>query len=229
MFSPKDLLNRAKEALPQIELPQIGQEVALPVYVIHNSIDPEDYFFIFDFERFVEATQQGWFVRPSLDIWAGRDDFSRLRFATQFRESFAREFDIARAQLAQQSSKPEGWFGYLSRSFRELRGASVSELVANVVLLVALSTGRAVLTQILPKGWLGAKSDETRLEEGIASTREKVDEALVNIKISLHPELYDHAHRDGPRGPNARLDRDAWPLPDYVRQHLNQGESGSWW
>ncbi|MEL7115684.1 MAG: hypothetical protein AAGP08_08840 [Pseudomonadota bacterium] len=229
MLSPRDLMNRAEDALPQIDVPSLGKEVALPVYVVHNSRDAEDYFFIFDFEHFVEGTRAGWFVRPKLTLWAGRSDFARSRFARQFRESFAREFDIARAQLAAQEAKPQGWFGYLSTSVRDLRGRSLSDLVANIVLLVATSTGKAVLRHILPQGWLSAKSDAAKLEDGIETTRAQVDAALMNLDIRLHPELYAHAYRDGPQGRNADLDRAAWPLPAYVRQHLHDQTGGAWW
>jgi len=229
MINPKDIAGRIKSALPSFEIPSIGREVKLPVYVIHNSSDAEDYFFIFDFEQFVEETRNGVFARPALTVWAGRDDFPRSAFAMQFRESFAREFDIARAQLAAGSAKPKGWFGYLKGTFSELRGASLSAFLANLVLLVATSAGTKILTQVLPAGWLAGKSDASRLEQSIESTQTKVDTALANIEIRLHTELYDHAFRDGGRGKRADLEFDAWPLPAYVRQHLNDGTSGAWW
>ncbi|WP_299549797.1 hypothetical protein [uncultured Tateyamaria sp.] len=229
MIKPSDIASRIKNALPQINIPTLGREVKLPVYVIHNSLDSEDYFFIFDFEQFVEQTRAGVFVRPALTVWSGRADFRRSLFARQFRESFAREFDIARAQLADRDVKPRGWFGFLSGTFMELRGANLSAFLANLVLLVATSAGTKVLSQILPKSWLSGKSDTSKLEESIEATQSKVDVALENIHIRLHEELYDHAYRDGGRGKRAQLEYDAWPLPGYVRQHLNDGASGAWW
>jgi len=47
--------------------------------------------------------------------------------------------------------------------------------------------------------------------------------------VTIHPELYEHAWRDGYRGRISGLDRDAWPLPAFVRTHLDRGETASWW
>jgi hypothetical protein len=229
MFDPKSLASRLKDALPTFEMPTLGRDVALPVYLIHNSEDAEDYFFIFDFEQFVEQTRNGVFVRPKLSVWAGRADFSRVQFAREFRKSFAREFDIARAQLAEQSEKPKGWFGFLTGTLSDLRGASLSAFLANLVLLVAMSAGTKILTQVLPARWFAGKSDAAKLEDSIEATKSKVEDALANLDIHLHDELFQHAFRDGGRGKRADLDLDAWPLPAYVKNHLNDGKSGAWW
>ncbi|MEM6372874.1 MAG: hypothetical protein AAF727_08870 [Pseudomonadota bacterium] len=229
MIKPSNIANRIRNALPEIELPSIGRQVKLPVYMIHNSVDADDYFFIFDFEQFVEQTRNGVFVRPALTVWSGRSDFRRSLFARQFRQSFAREFDTARAQLAERDSKPRGWFGFLTGTFSDLRGASLSAFLANLILLVATSAGTRVLSQVLPARWLAGKSDASKLEDSIEATQTKVDTALESLNIRLHKELFDHAFRHGGRGKRADLDYDAWPLPGYVRQHLNDGTSGAWW
>ena len=41
-------------------------------------------------------------------------------------------------------------------------------------------------------------------------------------------KLMNPAYRDGGSGRRSGLDRDAWPLPLYVRKHLHDGTSGSW-
>lgn len=215
------------EQVPIPSLPKLGREVELPVYLIHNSTDPDDYFFIFDFEDFVEQTRAGRFVRPKLRIWAGRQDFDRRQFARQMRDSFAREFDIARAQLAAQDGKSKGWFGFLRDSFGDV--GSVSGFVSNVVLLMALSAGKLVLRQVLPAAWLSGKSDARKLEDGIAETKGKVDAALQDVEITLHIDLYRHAYQGRSPGRLSGMDYEAWPLPAYVTQHLNDGASGSWW
>ena len=114
-------------------------------------------------------------------------------------------------------------------TFSELSSASFSGFLANLVLLIAVSGGKAVLSQILPQAWLRGTSDSEKLEASIAETQGKVDTALAGLTIRLHPELMDHAYRDGGAGKRARLDRDAWPLPGHVRRHLGDGTSGSWW
>lgn len=225
----KGLGDRITDAVSGLSLPKLGREVALPVYLIHNSTDAEDYFFIFDFEEFVEQSRQGWFVRPKLALWAGRSDFNRRAFARQFRESFAQEFDLARAELAARPEAKRGWFGGLPGFFRDIAAPSLPGMLSNLVLLVAVSAGTKVLGQILPASWTRQKTDAQKLEAGIEETKGKVDSALAQIEIKLHMELYRHAWRGGPPGRLTGVDYDAWPLPAYVRQHLEDGTSGSWW
>lgn len=229
MKSIKDKITETASALKLPALPALGRDVALPVYVIHNSGDAEDYFFIFDFEDFVEQSRQGWFVRPKLEVWSGRSDFNRRAFARQFRSSFAQEFELARQELAARKDVKTGWFGGLPGFFRDIAAPSLPGLLANLVLLVALSAGTKILTQILPTHWTVKKTDAQKLEDGIRETKDKVDLALGQIEITLHMDLYRHAYRGEPPGRLTGVDYDAWPLPAYVQQHLLDGTSGSWW
>ncbi|MEJ6391366.1 hypothetical protein [Gymnodinialimonas ulvae] len=205
------------------EMPTLGREAEIAVYLIHNSGDAEDYFFLFDFEEFVDRSKGGIFVRPALRVFAGRDDFSRVQFARQFREVFAREFDRMRADLAGKGGK-RGW---LSWNFNVVD--LVSDFVATMVLGLALSVGRMVLGKVAMPGFLKGRSDEAKLADEIDRTKGQVEAALAALDVSLHPELLVHAERVGGTQTRADLDRDAWPLPDYARAHLRDGESGSWW
>lgn len=223
----KSLTDLLKSAMPDLSMPVIGKSVEVPVYVIHNSTDPEDYFFIFDFAQFVESSRDGLFVRPSLKVWAGRDDFNRAIFARQFRECFAEEFDAARYALSQGGGQKNGWLSW------GVALGTVSSLganwVANIVLLIALSAGRIVWDALpLPKLFRG-KSDATKLEDSIQDTQDRVDKALAGMTIVLHRELWTHAYRGSAPGRMVGMEYDAWPLPDYVRQHLADGTSTSWW
>ncbi len=212
--------------VPELKMPKLGKTVDVPVYVIHNSPDPEDYFFIFDFEQFVERSRGGIFVRPALKVWAGRNDFGRGAFARQFRESFAREFDAARQALAAGGTAKSGWFSW--NLGKDLLSGAVSGFVANIVLLVALSAGKLVWSALPLPGFLREKSDGEKLESSISDTQRKVDVALADMDVTLHRELCDHAYRGAP-GSRRDLDYDAWPLPEYVRQHLTDNTSTSWW
>jgi len=215
MISPQSLLDR----LPNLDLRSLPREAELAVYMVHNSRDPDDYYFLFDFEEFVDRSNAGLFVCPALRILAGRDDFSRTTFAADFRQVFAAEFDQMRADLAKTKGK-RGWLDW---------GIGLNEIVANLVLAIALSLGRTILSALkLPNPFKG-KSAEAKLADEIEDTKRKVETALERIDVTLHPELYEHAYRDGPKGPNARLDREAWPLPDHIRAHLYDGKSGAWW
>lgn len=227
--SVADKLPSAVNGMKLPSLPTLVREIELPVYVIHNSADVEDYVFIFDFEAFVEQSRQGSWVRPTLRLWAGRSDFDRRIFAREFRKSFAREFDLARAELARQNPRNSGWFGGLPGFFRDLAVASIPGVMSNLVLLVALSAESKVLAQMLPLAWTREKSDQERLEEGIAETRDWVDAALRDVSIALHIDLYRHARGGHSPEPMNGTDIDAWPLPAHVQQHILDGTSGSWW
>lgn len=206
------------------DMPKLGRVVDIPVYMIHTTSDAEDYFFLFDFERFAEASTAGTFVKPGLTVFAGRNDFSRSVFARHFRETFQTEFDRMRADLGK--SKNRGW---LSWQVGAGIGGFVSGIVADLVLAIALSAGRAALGRISVPGWIKGKSRETALNDEIAGLKTQVDTALAEWDISLHPELYERARALG--GPVSRVGMadEAWPLPDYVRAHLEDGGSGSWW
>lgn len=228
MKAIKSALSDLRGRLSEFTLPALGREVVIPVYLVHMAPDPEAYFFIFDFEEFVERSRTGVFVRPKLKLWAGRDDFSRAEFARQFRVSFGREFEVARLALSGQK-KSSGWFGWLRGTGSDLFGASIAQFAANVVLLVALSAGRMVLSQILPAALSRAKSDEAKLEQSIEDTKQKVDTALRDFDVTLHADLYFHAFGARPHSAFEGMDFDAWPLPDFVQKHLGDTETTSWW
>lgn len=225
----KSISDRLLAHLPEFKLPALTREAEIPVYMIHNSIDPENYFFIIDFEEFVERSMQGMFVRPKLKIWAGRDDFSRLEFAHHFRKVFAAEFDRMRAELTQKGAR-KGKLGWLNwGDALTLAPSFVGGVIAHLILALALSTGKAIFGSIsLPK-WMKGKSATRRTEEGIDETKTAVEEALSRVEVVLHKELYDHAYRDGPLGKISGVDLSAWPMPAHVRAHLSDGKSGSWW
>lgn len=221
------LAERLWGAVPSIGLPSIGRTVDVPVYVVHNSPDREDYFFIFDFEQFVDRSRTGMFVRPKLRVWAGRQDFNRIDFARQFRISFAREFDAARTALTAKGTAKRGWFNWDFGA--DLVSLSVAGFVANVVLLVGLSAGKMVWSALPVPAIFTAKSKAEKLEARIIETQTKVDQALALMEVTLHIDLYDHAYRGVVPDPLSGLDPDGWPLPDYVKSHLTQKTSSSWW
>jgi hypothetical protein len=220
MVSLRDL----RDALSGLSLPALGREAEIAVYLVHNSDETEDYFFLFDFEEFADRSKAGIFVRPVLRVYAGRDDFSRARFAREFRAVFAREFDRMRAELASGKGKM-GWLTWGTNSVMDVIGG----VVANLVLAVALSLGKQVLSIVGLKDLLKGRSAEAKLADEIDRTKGQVETALGRLEVTIHPELYDHAYRHGLKGPVSGMDRGAWPLPNFVRAHLGDGESGSWW
>lgn len=67
------------------------------------------------------------------------------------------------------------------------------------------------------------------MAEDFEQSKSKVEAALSRIDVTIHPERYDHAWRDGHMGRISGMDRDAWPLPAHVRNHLDRGQSTAWW
>ncbi|HHL21568.1 MAG TPA: hypothetical protein ENJ52_08555 [Aliiroseovarius sp.] len=228
-MSGKSIKDKLVGNLPELKIPTLMRDVEIPVYLVHNSTDPEDYFFIIDFEAFADFSVKGSFVRPKLNIWAGRDDFSRTEFAKHFREVFAGEFDRMRAAILQKENRKSGlgWFNWADAI--TLDPAFIGRAMGHMVLTVALVGGKAVLGSMPFPKWAKRASALTRQEEEISETKTAVEAALRSVDVTLHPELYKHAYRGALLGKNADLDREAWPLPAHVRQHLAEGKSGSWW
>jgi len=225
-FDAKGLADKALGALPEMSLPTLGSEAEIPVYLIHNSPDAEDYFFLFDFETFVDRSKSGMFVRPKLQLWAGRDDFDRVLLARQFRQSFAAEFDRMRAELGSRKSD-RGW---LTWDFGlDLAGQALSDFVAYLVILIAVGAGKALTSLISLPDWMKGRSAEAKVEDKIDDLKGRVDTALERIDLTLHRDLYLHAYKGQPGGATAGLDYDAWPLPAHVTEHLQDKTSGSWW
>lgn len=225
----KSIFGRLRDQLPEmptLQMPKLGREVEIPVYVIHNSPDAEDYFFIFDFEQFVERSRSGMFVRPKLKVWAGRTDFDRRLFGRQFRQSFAAEFETMRRALKAKDGNA-GWISW-DIGTDLVSGAAVS-LVANVVLVLATTTGRVVWDMLPIPRWLQGKSASEKLEAEIDETKSSVETALAGLDLVLHRDLYRHAYRGTSPGALVGMDYDAWPLPDFVVTHLTDRSSTSWW
>ena len=222
----KTLTDKLWNSLP--EMPTLGTTTDIPVYVIHNGPYKEDYFFIFDFEEFVEKSGSGRFVRPRLQVWAGRDDFDRSVFARQFRESFSAEFDVARQALREKDKTRDwGWLTWDVRTGDWDIGLSV--FVAQVVLLIALSAGKFAWSSIPFPKWMTGKSNEEKLDASIRETQEKVDVALKRMKIRVHPELLRQAFREEVAPKSLKAEEDAWPLPTDVVEHLGDGRTQSRW
>ncbi len=214
------------DRVQNLSFPTLGRVVELPVFMIHHTLDPEDYFFIFDFEDFVENSQTGVFVRPRLHIWSGRSDFDRKVFARQFRQSFAEEFERMRIELG---AKKAGR-GWLSWDWGvDVAGYAIANVTAYLVILIATGTGKALASLISLPDWMKGKSAEVKLENKVEDLKTRVDAALANIQISVHPELHSHAWLGRTPEATHHIDQEAWPLPGYVSEHLHDGRNGSWW
>lgn len=224
-----DAYARITDALPELSF---ASDVEIPVYLIHNTPDAEDYTFLIDFERFLREAKAGIFARPVLKVWAGRSDFDRSAFARNLREAFSHEFARMRAEA--KSPKREGWF---SVKFNDLlNGTAAVHFLGTVVLYTAVTgskmalrgAGAALGLDRFIARFKGADALD-KVEADIAEKQRIVDAALAQTSIALHRDLYYHAYRASTPGPLTGIDHDAWPLPDYVTAHLNDGKTDSWW
>ena len=91
--SPMDLKKKIFESLPEFRAPDLSRKAEISVFLIHNSRDSEDYFFLFDFEEFVEKFERRvLFVRPVIR------DFRWV--VTTFRQNAASRGNSARSLRA---------------------------------------------------------------------------------------------------------------------------------
>lgn len=202
--------------------PSFTREVPIAAYLVHRSDDPEDYFFLFEFGEFVERSKAGFLVRPKLQVIAGRQDFNRATFARHMREAFGREFEGMRAALGNPAKG--SWFSLEWLELLKSPTALVSSVMANTVLLVATTAGKSLLP-----AWMKGRSKEVRLEDEISGLKSRIDTALAEMSITIHPDLQLRCHRLGGVFPYVEDTEENWPLPPYVAEHLDAGEGGAWW
>lgn len=198
------------------ERPDLMPRVDLPVYLIHTGARADDYFFVFDFERFVARSREGIFVRPRILLMAGRDDFDRPGFTGYFRQCFAKEFEAMRDALGAEDDY--GWFNRLQNGV--WAAGSIAGAMSLIVLWVAVSAGRALLPSVRLPRLLRRRSKEAQLEGEIDTLRKDVDAGLAAMKVTLHPELQLHAIAKGGPGDPEALDLSDWPLPDFVTKAM---------
>ena len=213
-------------SMPEVSL---TRDAEVTLYMVHHSGDAEDYTFLIDFTAFMAESQSGVFSRPVLKIWAGRSDFDRARFARHLREAFSAEFQRLREERRKdtQSKTTELVAGALARA---------GDYIALLLLYAAVESTRTVTRLFLSAAGLGGVAEwmqrgkpDAKIEAAIEEKKRIVDAALARLEIRLHRDLYVHAYRGLPPGPLTGMDYDAWPLPDFVRTHLEAPKSTSWW
>lgn len=221
--SVRDALGAAWDQLPEFTL---ASDVEIPAYLIHHGPDPEDYEILCDFEAFMRANQKSFLARPVLSIWAGRRDFERHLFARHMRLAFSDQFERLR-EVHRLERERSSW-ALPSVGDVLLWGLSLTGgVLAGLLLWIATETGRTALSRIgsiIRSSAVGkilrSKSAEEQLEELIEEKKSVIDDALARIEITLHRDLYAHAWRGQRPGPMTGMDRDAWPLPDFVQERL---------
>jgi len=188
-----DAYARLSEKLPNLSF---VRDVEIPIYLVHNSPDLEDYTFLIDFEQFLRDANAGIFARPVLKVWAGRSDFDRRAFASNLREAFSHEFARMRAEA--KAPDKEGWFSF---TFSDVLGGTAAvHFLGTVVLFVAVTGGKMVLRSAGQALGLGRVlsmfkgTDATaKVEADILEKQRVVDAALAETKVTLHRDLYIHA------------------------------------
>ena len=221
--SLSDLADAAWEQVPEVSL---TSEVEIPIYLIHQGPGAEDYEILCDFAAFMAANQKSFLARPVLKVWAGRQDFERHLFARELRQAFSDQFEKLRA--AERAERERTSWSLPSVGDGVLWGLSLTgNIVGGILLWIATETGRTALGRIrevvggsIVGKALNGESAEDRLEELIDEKKEVVDAALSRLDITLHRDLWARAWRGQAPGPMTGMDRDAWPLPDFVQERM---------
>ncbi|MEM0943613.1 MAG: hypothetical protein AAGI70_06650, partial [Pseudomonadota bacterium] len=97
----------------------VVSEVAIPVYVVHRGPDAEAYELFCDFSAFFTGDAVGLLRRPRLEVWAGRADLDRTRFARSLRDAFLAQFDEAK-RIFRASHRTEDAFGLVELSQKRI-------------------------------------------------------------------------------------------------------------
>ena len=213
----------------------IVTDVAVPVYLIHRGPEAEAYDIHCDFTAFFTGDATGLLRRPKLEVWAGRGDIDRAVFASRMRDAFLDQLAEAKlafaAANARELAEMSDSVGSAKGGIATLLGAGglmlmVSNPLVNLILLaLALTAGRqSILGLVSLAGQIAhrtvAGDGEARLDAEAETLRHSVDTALRDVEITLHRDLYRHAHRGLPPSPLTGMDRAAWPLPDTIRAEL---------
>lgn len=220
-----DAVETARNQLPEVSL---VSDVEVPIYILHHGTGSEDYELICDFEKFMSASQSGFLHRPVLKLWAGRSDFERYIFARHLREAFSQQFEaVRRIQQEERDAERKQW-SLPTAGDVLLWGLNLAGgLVGSLLLYLATETGRTAIERIskivknsVVGRALGSGSAEAELEQLIEEKKAVIDAALSRIEIVLHRELYAYAWRGQSPGPMTGMNRQAWPLPDFVRERM---------
>lgn len=216
----------------------LASEVLIPVYLVHRSDSVEDYEIFCDFTAFFDGGIDGPFRRPVLEIWGGRRDLDRTRFAARMREAFLHQYaeavgfyreahgaELRRREVALRNA---GWGAAKMLGAAGLMALRLHPAVNAAMLALSVAAGRQAAQAVLEALGSGVKEvilgrggHAGALERQAPRFRALVDRALQEAEIRLHPRLYAHAHPKGVRpGPMAGIVHDAWPLPDWVAAHL---------
>ncbi|MEM9062529.1 MAG: hypothetical protein AAGD13_18865 [Pseudomonadota bacterium] len=220
-------IDAARDHVPDV---RITSDVEVPVYVIHHGSKAEDYELLCDFKKFMAESQSGLLHRPVVKILAGRQDFERHIFARHLREAFSGQFDAVRAiHRAELEAADKRWsLGIPTIGEIVLWGlTSAGGLVGSLLLYLATETSRTAIDRIgavLRQSMLGravaGKSADAALEDLIEEKKSVIDAALARIDVELHPDLYRFAWRGQRPGPMTGINRNAWPLPDFVAKRM---------
>ncbi|MEM7742768.1 MAG: hypothetical protein AAF409_03570 [Pseudomonadota bacterium] len=223
----KSLEGAVEAAWDQLPEFTLSSDVEVPIFVIHHGPTAEDYEIVCDFQQFMTVNQSGFLSRPSLRIWAGRDDFARHTFARHLREAFSAQFEALRDEHRAERERRRWALPGVGDVI--LWGLSLTGgVLGSLLLLVATETGRTALDRIgaIVRGTgIGrltrSSSPEQELEALIEEKKGVIDAGLARLDVALHRELYTYAWRDQRPGPMTGMKRDAWPLPDFVRDRMH--------
>lgn len=208
-----------KESLPGSKAPSRikPNEVVVPVLLVPVGVGPEDYIPFFSFDRFLAEHRVRSFVRPKLEIWAGRSDVMRSKFAATIAADFSKQLRAQRhATLAPQLAKTHEQLrehastaktaGERARAAVAAAGGSAllmlaitNPIVDFALLTVAVFGGSRAGVDLFRKAWSESRRSMTqseierthaRLERELEERSIDVTRALDALQLHCHPALY---------------------------------------
>ena len=179
----------------------------------------EDYIFVFDLEEMLENLRSGVFVRPKIEVWAGREaDYDADHFTSELEQDFVRQFQEAQESLTE-AFRPhieqlESRERLLSKEIRkEATGATLSSAAnwtalsilltpAGALLLIGLGIRPRLKLFGLLKDYLNTRGERDEvvsqfnsefndLESKMRSRDKALQRAMKRLEVKIHPKIHE--------------------------------------
>lgn len=212
------LLDSTIETLEQLQAAPgrlsnlVFRKSPVPTFLLPIGPDLDDFFYSFQFDEVISRLTSGTFVRPVIEVWAGRQDFDRARFAERLTNEFIRQFTTSRAKAEHIRAETERKLAEIKpRKRRAAVGAGRATAVAvtasllspiggPLALAIAVFGASAAIKPTLEylqlsketKGHL--RQQKTLLREVNARLNHKdaaFRRAVSKLRVQVHPELQE--------------------------------------
>ncbi len=217
-----DTITQAGSDTIAMVMSKIFTPCTVPVFLLPTGCGSQDFICYFCFDEAVNQLQNGVFVRPQLEIWAGDEEIDRIYLAEIIKQDFTQQLEQTREktvmlhqnkytqtleELKQQQKKLEKKTGNTIQNVANYIGVGLLTmfLVANplfylIFFSLAIFTGIDGLAKGIKYWTISSeisgnadklKAEQKKLESEFDSKNVTFQEAINNMKISIHPILYE--------------------------------------